>query len=136
MKDKGGRPTKLTKEVVMKLEEVFAIDGTVEEACFYADISRNAYYEWIKNNPKLNDRFKALRNNPVLRARNRVMKGIDESYQNAMDYLKRKKRLEFGDNMDLTNKGDKFESLNEELQNKIDKSLNTYLDDIKNTQGE
>jgi len=107
MKDKGGRPTKLTEETVRKLEEVFAIDGSVEEACFYADISRNTYYEWIKDNPKLNDRFTALRNRPVLKARQEVIKGLN-NYQNSMDYLKRKKRLEFGDNVDVSTLGEKI----------------------------
>lgn len=99
---KEGRPTKLTDETVKKLEEVFAIDGTVEEACFYADISRQTYYEWIKDNPQLSDRFQALRQRPILAARQRVVQGVKENYGNAMDYLKRKKRLEFGDSIEHT----------------------------------
>jgi len=33
-KNLGGRPSKMTKEVVKKLEEAFAIDATITEACF------------------------------------------------------------------------------------------------------
>ena len=89
--------TKLRPEVVKKLEEAFSIDATIEEACFYADISRETYYQWIRKNKELADRFAALRNKPVLKARTTVVKELGSSYQNAMDYLKRKKKLEFGD---------------------------------------
>lgn len=98
---KEGRPTKLTPETVIKLEEVFAIDGTVEEACFYADISRNTYYEWIKEHPELNDRFQALRERPVLKARQAVVKGLD-NFDNGLKYLERKKKLEFSLRTEIT----------------------------------
>jgi len=96
--------TKFTDETINKLESVFSMDGTIEEACFYADIRTQTYYNWIKENPKLKERFDELRNKPILKARTRVMKGIDESYSNAMDYLKRKKKGEFGDNVDINHK--------------------------------
>ena len=48
---KEGRPTVMTPEVIGKLEQVFAIDGSVEEACSYAYISRNTFYEHLKVNP-------------------------------------------------------------------------------------
>ena len=97
-----GIPTKLTPEVVTKLEEVFAIDGTVEEACFYANISRNAYYEWIKANPQLNDRFESLRQRPFLLARQTIVKAIKDNPQYAFEYMKRKKKNEFSERQELT----------------------------------
>lgn len=92
-----GRPTVMTPETVAKLEQAFAIDASVEEACSYAEISRNAFYDYLKINPAFNDRMADLRNRPILAARQRVVKGVTENYQNAMDYLKRKKVDEFGD---------------------------------------
>jgi hypothetical protein len=89
-----GRPTKMTPEVVTKLEEVFALDGTVEEACFYAGISRNAYYEWVKANPDLNDRFNDLRQRPFLKARQTIVKNLDQP-EHAKWYMERKKKYEF-----------------------------------------
>jgi hypothetical protein len=100
-KNKGGRPTVMTPELVTKLEQAFAIDASVEEACSYADISRNCFYEWLKKNPEFNDRITDLRNRPVLKARQTVVQKLGESYQNGMDYLKRKKKLEFGDSIDV-----------------------------------
>lgn len=95
--NKGGRPTVMTEAVIAKLEQAFAIDCSVEEACSYAEISRNTFYDYLKINPTFNDRIADLRERPVLAARQRAVKGINETYQNAMDYLKRKKKEEFGD---------------------------------------
>jgi len=91
----NGKYTKLTENVVNKLEEIFALDGTVEEACLFADISKQTYYNWINSDPQMKARFDALRNTPVLEARRTVVKGLKENYSNAMDYLSRKKKLEF-----------------------------------------
>lgn len=96
-----GRPTKMTPEVVTKLEEVFALDGTVEEACFYAGISRNAYYEWIKAKPELNDRFEELRQRPFLKARQTIVKNLDQP-EHAKWYMERKKKIEFAGRSELT----------------------------------
>jgi predicted DNA-binding protein YlxM (UPF0122 family) len=94
---KAGRPSEFTDDVVKKLEESFSIDATVEEACFYANISRQTYYNNVKEGTVLFDRFKALRERPVLLARQTAVSKLTESYQNAMDYLKRKRKSEFGD---------------------------------------
>ena len=102
---KGQIKQKQTPEALQKLDEAFAIDSSVEEACFYANISPSLYYVWVKDNPELLERFDRLRNKPVLLARQTVVKKIPESYANAIDYLKRKKKLEFGDNMDVTTGG-------------------------------
>ena len=46
----------------------------------------------------------ACRELPALQARQRVIKGLSESYSNAMDYLKRKRKAEFGDSVDVNTK--------------------------------
>lgn len=97
-----GRPTVMTPEVVVKLEHAFAIDSTVEEACSYAEISRNSFYDYLQKNPDFSNRIEELRQRPVLAARERAVKGIHESYGNAMDYLKRKKKLEFAERIEQT----------------------------------
>ena len=102
---KVGPPTKKTVEVIKKLEEVAALDGTVEEMAFYAGVHRDTVYLWLKEDDVLSDRIKELRERPVLKARQTVNKRMEESYVNAMDYLKRKKKLEFGDSTDITSDG-------------------------------
>ena len=110
--DKAGRPSEFTDEVVKKLEEAFSIDATVEEACFYADISRQSYYNNVKEGTALFDRFKALRERPVLLARQTAVSKITESYANAIDYLKRKRKDEFSEqhrsSVDITTQGEKI----------------------------
>jgi hypothetical protein len=96
-----GRPTKMTDDVIRKIEEVAALDGTVEEMAFYANIHKDTIYSWLKEDKKFSDRIADLRQRPFLKARQEVIKGLN-NYQNAMDYLKRKKRKEFGDSVDLT----------------------------------
>ena len=105
-----GRPTKLTPEVVTKLEEVFALDGTVEEACFYAGIARQTYYRWMEENPDYSDRFEALRQKPFLKARQTIVKALDNP-DHAFKYMTKKKKAEFGDTVDLTSGGDKLQPI-------------------------
>jgi len=99
--------TKLDDETVKKLEEVFALDGTVEEACFYAGISRQTYYNWVKEKPELLDRFEALRQRPFLKARQTIVKALDNP-DHAFKYMTKKKKAEFGDALDLTTQGDRI----------------------------
>lgn len=91
----GEAVSKMTPENIRKLEQAFAYDCSIDEACLFAGITPPTYYKWLKKNPKLVKRFEALRNTPVLHARGRVVTGIKESYSNAMDYLSRKKKSEF-----------------------------------------
>ena len=97
-----GSPSVITEAVVAKLENVFAIDGSVEEACSYAEISRDAFYDYLKKNKEFSDKIEQLREKPVLKARQTAVQKLGESYTNAMDYLKRKRRREFGDSTDIT----------------------------------
>lgn len=85
---------KMTDEAVRKLEEAFAIDASIEEACYYADISRDTYYRWIKENKQLSDKFERLRNRPILKARQTVVKSLDNPDM-AFKYLERKRKTEF-----------------------------------------
>ena len=105
--------SKLTPEVKSKIEEVAALDGTVEEMAYYTGLSRQTIYNYL--DPKspffdknLFENVERLRLKPILAARMRAVKGATESYQNAVDYLKRKKVDEFGDKkgVDITSNGE------------------------------
>lgn len=100
------KPLKKTPETLTKLEEAFAIDASVAEACFFAGISQKTYYEWIKNDPKLGERFAELRQNPVLKARNVVMEALNNKDKDtAKWYLERKAKNEFAPRNELTGAG-------------------------------
>jgi hypothetical protein len=95
-----GRPTDMTPETVKKLEEVFAIGGSDEEACFYADISKQTLYNYQKKYPEFIDRKEALKNKPFLKARQTIIKSLDQPNY-AFEYMKRKKKNEFGDSVNV-----------------------------------
>lgn len=99
-KDLGGRPSEMIEANINKLREVFALDGTIAEACYYANISTQTYYNWIEKNPKLVDEFEALRNRPVLKARGTVIKALDQP-EIAFRYLERKAKKEFSQRSEL-----------------------------------
>ncbi len=92
----GGRPTKMTKNVVAKLEECYALDCTDKEACLLADISVDALYKYQKKYPEFVKRKQQLKETPVFIARKTVVKNIKEDQNLAFKYLERKRRDEFG----------------------------------------
>ena len=121
-----GKFTKLTDDVVKKLEEIFLLDGTVEEACFFAGISKQTLYNWFKENPKMQERMDALRNEPFLKARRTIVKNL-ENPQYAFEYMKRKKKDEFSERAELTGKeGKDLNPTTEELA-KTNNLLNDFL---------
>lgn len=101
-KSKAGRPTVMTPMVISKLETAFSLDSTVTEAIFYAGISKDSYYDFINANPEYTERFEALRNRLVLKARETVAREIGKNYGNSMDYLTRKRKNEFSTRQELT----------------------------------
>ena len=65
----------------------------------------------MNENSELSDKFQRLRNKPILKARQTVVQSLNEpSY--AFKYLERRKKDEFGDNIDITTGG---ESINQIL---------------------
>lgn len=100
VKHAGGRPTVMDNLSIKKLEEVFAIGGTDEEACFFANISMATLYNYQKKHPEFLERKEALKQRPILKARTTVVASLDDPII-AMRYLEKKKRDEFGLNIDI-----------------------------------
>lgn len=86
----GEGVSKMTPEAVKKLEEAFAMDCSIAEACLYAGITKPTYYSWIEKNPQLLSRFEELRETPVLLARSEVVKGLAGDKRFSLEYLGRK----------------------------------------------
>lgn len=93
-KHAGGRPTKFTQELLAKLEHAFAMGATDREACFYADVSVDALYDYQKKNPKFIQRKEDLKDSPVYKAKQTIVEGLGDA-KNAQWYLERKRRDEF-----------------------------------------
>ena len=72
-----GRPTKLSPEMVKKLEEAASVDATIEQMCFYAGIAEKTYYNWIDKNPELLQRLDSLRQRRPLKANQNITAAIE-----------------------------------------------------------
>ena len=117
------RPTVVTPEVVAKLEQAFAIDATVAEACSYADISRDSFYDYLKREPAFSDRIEELRQRPVLKARQTIVKALDTP-GSAQWYLGRKAKNEFAERIEKTGAGGEPIAPDTEAIRELTKTLN------------
>jgi hypothetical protein len=111
-KHPGGRPTVMTEETIRKLEEVFALGGTDQEACMWADISHQTLYDYQKLNPKFVERKEALKETPILRARRTLVGGLEKDPDLSLKYLERKRKDEFSTKQTIEHGADK-ESISE-----------------------
>lgn len=128
-------PYKLNIETVNKLEQCFAIDASVEEATYYANISKQCFYDWMKMFPELSDELERLRSKPILLARQEVVNGIANDKEFALKYLSKKKKDEFADRIETTGKDGKdlISDVNDEYINKITQDIETKIkEDLKN----
>lgn len=123
---KAGRKTVMTDETVRKIEEVAALDGSVEEMAYYAGIHVDTIYAHLKSNPKFSDRIRALRERPVLQARQTVVNAIKTDPNHAFKYLEKKRKKEFGAAIDITSDG-KSIGPSPEAQELADRALERFL---------
>lgn len=91
-----GRPTKVTPEVVTKLEQAFSMGCTDEEACLFADISRMSLQRYQEAHPSFRYRKALLKQKLVLKARSVIAEALNRKDENtAKWYLERKRKEEF-----------------------------------------
>lgn len=102
----AGRPPLMTQEVVAKLEHAFAYDTTVEEACLYAGISKNTYYDFLKIYPEFSNRVEELRQAAILVARRTVLSDVESNPEMALRYLERKNKKEFSVRTEVAHSGE------------------------------
>ena len=94
-KNPVGRPTVMTPETLAKLEHAFLLGCSDLEACFYADISQDALYDYQRANPEYSKRKEQLKQNPIFLARTTVVDGIKSDADLALKFLERKLKSEF-----------------------------------------
>ena len=95
-KNKGGRPTVMTPEVVSKLEYGFMKGLNDTEACLYADISRQALYDYCNKYPEFADRKEELKKKPSIKAKLNIEEAIEAGDTDISKwYLERRNKEEF-----------------------------------------
>ena len=82
-----GRPSKITKEVVAKLEQAYKIGANDTEACLNAGIDRSTLFRYEKENEDFCNKKAEWKRQPILKAKFSVYKGLDDP-KLALDYLK------------------------------------------------
>lgn len=118
-----GRPKKVTKEVLEKLEEAFLLGCTDREACFYADIALSTLYLYQEQNPEFSERKAELKENPILLARKTVVENLARDPELSLKFLERKRKKEFSPRQEVTGKDGKplgQASLSDEDKQKLD----------------
>lgn len=90
-----GRPSVMTDKVLESLRQAYLIGATNEEAAHYADIAPSTLYLYMENNPEFSEQIKAWKNQPILKAKQKVVRDIDKDTNTAKWYLERKKKDEF-----------------------------------------
>lgn len=90
----AGRPTKMTKSTLDKLETAFAYGCTDAEACFFAGISQALLYIYQNAHPEFLERKDRLKQSPFFKARKSVIDGLADP-ELALKFLERKKKDEF-----------------------------------------
>lgn len=97
-KDKktAGRPTVMTSDVVSKLEQAFSMGCSDLEACLFANISKQALYDYQAKHPEFADRKAMLKETLILKARSVIATSLNNKDENtAKWYLERKRKEEF-----------------------------------------
>ena len=73
----------------------------------FAGISKSSLYNWLSSVDGLKERLDELKNEPFLKARRTLVNDLDKT-DTAKWYMERKKKKEFGANLDMTSKGESF----------------------------
>ena len=71
-KPKQGRPTKMTAEVVRKLEDAFKFGATVSEACYLSSISREMFYQHFRSDQEFSDKIERARSWLAITAKHNI----------------------------------------------------------------
>jgi len=77
-KNKGGRPRKINKDVLQKLEDAFSNALPDKEACLYAGIAPQTLYNYQKRNPKFVERKEQLKLTPNIAARKSIVAALGD----------------------------------------------------------
>jgi len=94
--EKTGRPTIMTEATIGKLKEGFAQGFSVRNACIWADINQDTYFEYCKKHPNFSDQCKTLQQKPLIKSILVINKALNEGdVSTAKWYAERKAKDEF-----------------------------------------
>lgn len=98
-KHPGGRPTKMTSEILKKLEEGFLMNLSDEQACLFAGISPRTLYNYQNKNDEFVQRKQLLRQQPKIDAKMKIAKEVKSDTATAKWLLERTEKETYGQNI-------------------------------------
>ena|SRR5947209_6807220 len=110
-----GRPSKITPEVLAKLQQAFLMECTEEEACALAKIDPATLWRYKQRHPEFCKEIEAYKLNPKIKARATIYKNLDKP-KVAQWYLERKLKDEFSTKQiieDVSKTGEQKDKLDE-----------------------
>jgi len=101
--EKTGRPTIMTPETIRKIKEGFAQGFSVRNACIWADISQDTYFQYCKKHPNFSEQCKSLQKKPLIKSILVINKALNEGdVSTAKWYAERKAKDEFSLRNEIT----------------------------------
>jgi hypothetical protein len=114
------QPTKYNPTTIGKLIEAFNSDYTIEQACRFANISRDTYYEWIKTHDGFGDRMEDAQTKLLQKAGEIIALSLSDGDANTARWLK--------DRRDPRYKS-KVEAVITEIDQRVEERLASVLSD-------
>ena len=91
-----GRPTEMTPETIVLLEQAWSMGCSDLEACLHANIGKTTLYNYQNQHPDFVERKQILKEKLVLKARLVIAESLNNKDENtAKWYLERKRKDEF-----------------------------------------
>ena len=130
----AGRPTVMTPETVNKLNTAFSMGFTDAEACLFANISKQALYDYCKENPEYTDQKEELKNHPKILAKTNIYNALREGkkVEDSKWYLEKKDK-EFGNKSVTVHEGKLEMEHSQNIDNikEINKLKSKYEEDLR-----
>lgn len=93
-----GRPSKMTDDVLTKLDEAFSFSCKDEEACIKAGVSLSTFYAYCKKYPAYRQHTKLLQKLPQIGAKKVIAEAIEQGDKSLAKWLLEKRCAdEYGD---------------------------------------
>jgi hypothetical protein len=127
-----GRPTIMNDLTIAKLKEGFAQGFSVRNACIWADISQDTYFNYCKKNPNFSDQCKTLQQKPLIKSILVINKALNEGdVSTAKWYAERKAKDEFSLKTETEHSGEvksKVVYIEKEEKENYKKHINQVID--------
>jgi len=128
----AGRPTIMTPDTVKKLKEGFAQGFSIDNACIWAEISRQTYFDYCKVHPEFSDLCKTLQKKPLIKSISVINEALNSGdVSTAKWYAERKAKDEFSLKTETEHSGEvksKVVYIEKEEKENYKKHINQVID--------